>query len=114
MGYMLAGAMLERVTGRTWEELIVERVFEPLGLKSAGLGPQSTLGRVDAPLGHEARDGQSPKALLAGPGGDNPEVMADNPSANSSLSFGMYSNWTSSFRVNLLSFGARPFVVTGS
>jgi CubicO group peptidase (beta-lactamase class C family) len=58
MGYMLAGAMLERVTGRTWEELIVERVFEPLGLKSAGLGPQSTLGRVDAPLGHEARDGQ--------------------------------------------------------
>ena len=51
MGYMLAGAMLERVTRQTWEELIVERVFEPLQLKSAGLGPQSRLGRVDAPLG---------------------------------------------------------------
>jgi len=30
MGYLLAGAMLERVSGRTWEELIVERVFIPL------------------------------------------------------------------------------------
>ena len=50
MGYLLAGAMLERITGRTWEELIVERVFDPLDLKTAGLGPQSTLGRVDAPL----------------------------------------------------------------
>jgi CubicO group peptidase (beta-lactamase class C family) len=32
MGYMLAGAMLERVTGQTWEELIVTRLFDPLGL----------------------------------------------------------------------------------
>jgi CubicO group peptidase (beta-lactamase class C family) len=38
MGYMLAGAMLERVTGRTWEELIVMRLFDPMGLKSAWAG----------------------------------------------------------------------------
>jgi CubicO group peptidase (beta-lactamase class C family) len=37
MGYTLAGAIIERVSGTTWEELIVERVFDPLGLKTAGL-----------------------------------------------------------------------------
>ena len=56
--------MIERVTGRTWEELITERIFTPLDLRSAGLGPQSSLGRVDAPLGHAMVDG-TPKAFLA-------------------------------------------------
>src|SRR3954451_20910673 len=97
MGYMLAGAMLERITGRTWEELIVERVFEPLGLKSAGLGPQSTLGRVDAPLGHESGEGQPPKPLLAGPGGDNPEVIGPAGTAHMSvLDFARWAGWNAS------------------
>jgi len=95
MGYVLAGAMLERVTGQTWEELIVERVFGPLELKTAGLGPQSTLGRVDAPLGHEPRQGNSPKPLLAGPGGDNPEVMGPAGTAHMSvLDFARWAGWS--------------------
>src|SRR5215212_8202543 len=94
MGYLLAGAMLERVTGQTWEELIIERVFDPLGLKSAGLGPQSTLGRVDAPLGHEPREGAGPKPLLAGPGGDNPEVIGPAGTAHLSvLDFARWAGW---------------------
>jgi CubicO group peptidase (beta-lactamase class C family) len=94
MGYMLAGAMLERVTRQTWEELIVERVFEPLQLKSAGLGPQSRLGRVDAPLGHEPREGADPKPLLAGPDGDNPEVMGPAGTAHMSvLDFAQWAGW---------------------
>ena len=94
MGYMLAGAMLERVTGQTWEELIVTRVFDPLGLRTAGLGPQSTLGRIDAPLGHEARDGGLPKPLLAGPGGDNPEVIGPAGTAHMSvLDFARWASW---------------------
>ena len=36
MGYTLAGAMLERAARTTWEELVVARVFDPLGLRSAG------------------------------------------------------------------------------
>ena len=50
MGYVIAGAMLERKTGRSWEELVSERVFAPLGLATAGIGPQASMGRVDAPL----------------------------------------------------------------
>jgi CubicO group peptidase (beta-lactamase class C family) len=94
MGYVLAGAMLERATGRTWEELVVERVFGPLQLKTAGLGPQSTLGRVDAPLGHEPRQGDTAKPLLAGPGGDNPEVIGPAGTAHMSvLDFARWADW---------------------
>ena len=94
MGYLLAGAMLERVTGQTWEELIVERVFNPLRLKTAGLGPQAMLGRVDAPLGHEPREGARPKPLLAGPGGDNPEVIGPAGTAHMSvLDFARWAGW---------------------
>jgi CubicO group peptidase (beta-lactamase class C family) len=97
MGYMLAGAMLERVTGQTWEELIATRVFDALGLATAGLGPQSTLGRVDAPLGHEAFDGRPPKPLLAGPGGDNPEVIGPAGTAHMSvLDFARWAGWNAS------------------
>jgi CubicO group peptidase (beta-lactamase class C family) len=94
MGYLLAGAMLERVTGQTWEELVVERVFMALDLKTAGLGPQATLGRVDAPLGHEPREGNTPKPLLAGPGGDNPEIIGPAGTAHMSvLDFARWADW---------------------
>src|SRR3954449_6029670 len=94
MGFLLAGAMLERVTGRTWEELIVGRVFNPLKLRTAGLGPQSTRGRVDAPLAHESREGARPKPLLAGPGGDNPEVIGPAGTAHMSvLDFARWAGW---------------------
>ena len=66
MNYVIVGAMIERIAGSTWDELIIERVFTPLGLRSAGLGPQSTLGKIDAPLGHLVIDGTI-KAFLAGP-----------------------------------------------
>jgi len=94
MGYVLAGAMLERVSGQTWEELIVQRVFEPLGLKSAGLGPQSSLGRVDAPLGHEPRPDGTLKPMLAGPNGDNPELIGPAGTAHMSvLDFATWAAW---------------------
>lgn len=94
MGYTLAGAMLERVSGKTWEELIVERVFDPLGLKSAGLGPQSTLGRVDAPLGHAPFPDGNLKPMLAGPNGDNPELIGPAGTAHLSvLDFATWAAW---------------------
>ena len=38
------------------EELIYARIFEPLGLQTAGLGPQATFGKLDAPVGHRMAD----------------------------------------------------------
>jgi CubicO group peptidase (beta-lactamase class C family) len=93
MGFTLAGAMLERVGGKTWEELVTERVFEPLGLASAGFGPQATIGKVDAPLGHATVDGRT-KALLAGPNGDNPPVIGPAGTVHLSLlDFARWAGW---------------------
>jgi len=90
MGYILAGAMLERVGRASWEELVVQRVFVPLGLRSAGFGPQATLGRIDAPLGHVVRDGKL-KPFLAGPDGDNPPILG--PAGTTHMSLLDFARW---------------------
>jgi CubicO group peptidase (beta-lactamase class C family) len=93
MGYVLAGAMIERVSGRPWEELMVERIFVPLRFTGAGLGCQATLGKVDAPLGHLIVDGKA-KAMLAGPNCDNPVVIGPAGIVHMSLlDFARWAGW---------------------
>jgi CubicO group peptidase (beta-lactamase class C family) len=74
LGYVIAGAMVERVGNASWEELVEARIFKPLDLKTAGFGPQASLGKVDAPLGHTLVNGKA-IAMLAGPNGDNPLIL---------------------------------------
>lgn len=50
LAYVVAGAMAERVTARTWESLMRERLFKPLGIASAGFGAP---GDLEAPWGHQ-------------------------------------------------------------
>lgn len=57
-GYIIAGAMLERVSGRAWEELMRQRLFRPLEMTSAGFGVPMTARQADQPWGHELRDGR--------------------------------------------------------
>jgi CubicO group peptidase (beta-lactamase class C family) len=90
LGYIIAGAILERLGGKTWEELVTERIIEPLGLKSAGFGPQASLGKMDAPLGHLIVDG-NPKAMLAGPNGDNPLILG--PAGTMHMSVLDFAKW---------------------
>jgi CubicO group peptidase (beta-lactamase class C family) len=90
LGYTIAGAILERIGGKTWEELVTERIIEPLGLKSAGFGPQASIGKVDAPLGHLILDGK-PKAMLAGPNGDNPLIIG--PAGTMHMSVLDFAKW---------------------
>lgn len=93
MGYLAAGAMIERVTGKTWEELMVQRIYVPLGLKTAGLGQQMSPGRVDAPLSHQIVDGKI-KAFLAGPDADGPPVVGPAGTAHMSvLDFARWAGW---------------------
>lgn len=37
-GYILLGAVLEKISGESWETLIRWRIFNPLGMKTAGFG----------------------------------------------------------------------------
>lgn len=86
LGYIIAGAMVEKVSGDTWENLITIRIFHPLGLMTAGLGPQSTLGLLDAPVGHKIEDDGSITPIPWGPGADAPLVMGPAGIAHMSIS----------------------------
>ena len=52
LGYVVAGAMAERVTARSWESLMQERLFAPLGISSADFGAPGVPGELDQPWGH--------------------------------------------------------------
>ena len=54
VGYILAGAVLEHLTGRAWEDLMRERLFQPLGISTGGFGPPGTAGKTDQPWGHSS------------------------------------------------------------
>jgi D-alanyl-D-alanine carboxypeptidase len=51
VGYMLAGVLVDQLSGQPWEEVIRERLFAPLGMTTCGLG--APMGRRD-PLGHDS------------------------------------------------------------
>jgi CubicO group peptidase (beta-lactamase class C family) len=72
LGYIIAGAVVERVTGRTWEEAIRDEVFVPLKMTSAGFGGTGTRGQIDQPWPHDG-DGQAMSEN--GSAMDNPPVM---------------------------------------
>jgi CubicO group peptidase (beta-lactamase class C family) len=73
-GYIIVGAMLERVMGKAWEQLMHERLFKPLNMRSAGFGVAAKERKTDQPWGHVwrvdkfvPRYGDNPPAL--GPAG---------------------------------------------
>ena len=53
-GYILAGAVLEHLTGSAWEDLMRERLFQPLGISTGGFGPPGAAGKTDQPWGHSS------------------------------------------------------------
>jgi len=73
-GYVVAGAMLESVTDKPWEELMRAHVFAPLGMPSAGFGPPGHPGKGDQPVGHTTGAGGKLRPVT------NPEE-ADSPPA---------------------------------
>ncbi len=70
-GYAIAGHMAEKVTGKSWEDLMREKIFSPLGMTSAGFGAPGKRGKNDHPRGHGA--GGSP--VEPGFGSDNPVAI---------------------------------------
>jgi len=52
VGFIIAGAIAEKLEGRPYEELVKEKIFQPLGLTTAGFGQVGTPGLEDQPLEH--------------------------------------------------------------
>lgn len=72
-GFALAGHMLESVMDQPWEDLLRERLFQPLGMLSAGFGVPAAPRYIDQPWGHQWINGN---AVPVEPG-----TSADNPPA---------------------------------
>jgi CubicO group peptidase (beta-lactamase class C family) len=92
-GYAIAGAMLERATGKPWESMMRTRLFEPLGLKSAGFGAPATPGKLDQPWGHLGDE--SPfKPVPPGPDADYPPALGPAATVHMSIAdFARYAQW---------------------
>ncbi len=69
-GFIVAGLMAEQATGKSWEALMREQLFAPLGITSAGFGPPGSAGLNDQPEGH-----------TAAPDGQRTAIRLDNPAA---------------------------------
>ncbi|GAA5121580.1 beta-lactamase family protein [Luteolibacter yonseiensis] len=92
-GFTIAGAMLEKVGGMTYQELIRTRLFKPLKMDSAGFGATATSDKVDQPYGHILREGE-PFPIPAGLDADNPPAIT--PAGRVHLSivdFAKYANF---------------------
>ncbi len=72
LGYVIAGAVIEKVTGHPWEEEIRSELFQPLQMTNNGFGGMGTPGKIDQPWPHTA-DGEP--TAMNGPDMDNPPVM---------------------------------------
>jgi CubicO group peptidase (beta-lactamase class C family) len=57
-GYAIAGHIAEVAAGSSWETLIVETVFEPIGMTTAALGWPAMTGHPDRPRGHFNESGE--------------------------------------------------------
>ena len=83
LGYMVAGVMAEQLTGKSWETLMEERLFTPLGMDSAGFGAPGTPDEVNQPWGHRRGSGnawvpsQLDNAAALGPAGTVHVSIAD-------------------------------------
>ena len=68
LNYILAGAALERLYGQPWEAVIGGKLFQPLGLSTAGFGPPPGA----QPQGHRKLGPLPPSPVVL----DNPAAMA--------------------------------------
>src|SRR6185312_6540862 len=91
-GVSIAGHMAEKVTGRSWEDLMREKIFRPLGMTTAGFGAPGTRATNDQPRGHKP-DGTP---VEPGPQADNP--VAIGPAAIVHCSIG---DWAKFAEANL-------------
>lgn len=54
VGYTIAAVMVEKKMGVSWENLVKQEVFSPLGIQSGGFGvPKDIEGKLSQPWGHK-------------------------------------------------------------
>jgi CubicO group peptidase (beta-lactamase class C family) len=82
--YVVAGAIAERAAGASWETLMRERLFRPLGMTTAGFGPMGQPGRVNEPWQHTRQNGL-PAPIIPVPRADNPTALGPAGTCHASI-----------------------------
>ncbi len=75
LGYTILGAIVESRTGRSWEDLVTEEVWKPLGINDAGFGAPGRASSLNQPQGHEWVDGKWVPMPPDDPESDNPPAI---------------------------------------
>jgi CubicO group peptidase (beta-lactamase class C family) len=91
VGYIIAGAVLEAKTGKTWETLILDDVIAPLKLTSAGMGAPGVRDVVSHPRGHRRRPDGTLVPVEPGPASDNPPYLG--PAGRLHMTVGDLARW---------------------
>jgi CubicO group peptidase (beta-lactamase class C family) len=73
LGYCIAGHALETLTGKSWERLMRDEIFQPLEMNSAGFGPPS-VADPNSPWGHH-RPSDDPSLPWVASETDNAAVL---------------------------------------
>lgn len=89
-GFAMAGAMMEKVTNKPWEQLLREYFYGRLGMTTGGFGVPATPRHIDHPWGHTF-SGSTPTPSAPGIGADNPPGIGPAGTVKCSLpDFGRY------------------------
>ncbi len=100
-GYVVASAMLERVSGQAYEQLLQERVLKPLGLKGKFGWPAD--GDSSQPWGHEVINGNPVAADPTAAQNQFPAWLT--PAGNLSMSVADYARFA---QIHLLALRGQP------
>lgn len=63
-GFVVAGRVVEAVTGQTWDQALAERLVSPLGLSHTVTLPEEVL-RYQGAMGHVGKPGEAPRPAPA-------------------------------------------------
>ena len=85
LGFMIAGAIAEAHTGKSWEELVRTQIFAPLGIRHAGFGVPGKRTKTKQPWGHKEAGGKLVALDPADPDSDDPAVIGPAGTINISL-----------------------------
>lgn len=75
MGYVVAATMAEQALGESWEDLITQKLFQPLGMTSVGFEPIASPDEVAEPWPH-LRDTMTLELIPLEPQKDNPPLIS--------------------------------------
>jgi CubicO group peptidase (beta-lactamase class C family) len=89
--YIVVGAAIERLLNAPYEQIIVEQLFAPLGITTAGWGAPGTPGREDQPWPHSVDAANHHTAVQPSESADNPPIYS--PAGRVHMSIGDWAKW---------------------